>query len=332
MLLLFGLTGCSSTSTNVKSDSSTGPDYATDGSLLTESQLLRCRTDLLLLEGSAEESDPTNLWELQSYQKSLSHYRKQCENRRYLPEVFDATAASLDTRTTLGIKKAGARRVALNRMNRQVRLRHVAQANSPVYKSPSSRSARIESLGKWQDVFVLNGKENRRTEIEWVSATVPKTVLSGWITNEHIEPGSGEHARTEYCLERQGHPIEERELLHGASSRDRFPMLEVENPANQDAYIKLVGTQGDVVSAFIVPANETKRIYGLPRGSYKLWFVTGNQFSRGCDSFSVRGIAGRMQGNLVYDDHTLDWSISLDIPSLSPLHADLALYQEFEDL
>lgn len=330
VLILTG--GCSTISNTASLETIPGQLKTDSYGHMTVAELLKCRTDLLLLEGSATETEQTDFWEVRNYQQILADYQANCANKRYVDSVFDATEAHLDPQTKQHIKDSGVRRVAWNRVNRQVRHNHVSLESTVVYPSGHPAEAQVETLSRWQDVFVLDEETTARVAIEWVSNSLPKHHKTGWVAKEAVASGSGVEARTQFCLNNRGQPVAENEILHGNTSQSRFPMLSIRNPASQDAYIKLIGSKRNLVAAFIVEANASRVVHGLPTDIYELWFVTGEQFSRGCDSFAIRGVAARMQNKLIYDERTLDWEVRLEVPSTSPLHADLALYREFEQL
>ena len=305
---------------------------ASSSDLLTIEELRWCRYELLRLQGAASHANKDAYLEVLGYNKSARKYHERCMNRSYNPAHSKQIAAELNPIAKYGLRQAGIRQVAFRQVHLSARMRHITGENIHILAIPDAAGRRVATLNRWQDVYVLGEQDNNYVRIEWIPGSLPRRLETGWVKADHITYGSGTSARTKHCLKHQGPAVEENEMLRGTWSRKRFMMLEVANKAEQDAYVKLLNTKQTVVSGFIVPASKSKNIYGLPMDTYSVLFITGEAFSRGCDSFAIRGVAGRMNQPLVYDENNLDWSIEITAPLTSPLHVDYDLYATFERL
>ena len=290
-----------------------------------------CRAEVHRLTGEAREVNQKEYWEIHDYNENVRRYRNRCVDRTFSQDSARQIESELSPEVKQGIRDAGARRFAFGRVNRDGNRVYVTSTSTGVFDTSNRSAAQIDILRQWDEAFLLGKRESNRVEIEWLVG-LPPVRNTGWIGEESYQRGSGRDARAVYCRENQGAPIESDELVHGTPSRDRFMLLQVRNPTPQDAYVKVIRPNKDVVVAFLVKAGSNRTINGLPNGEFEVAFATGLEFSRGCDSFVRRGFVGRVSQPIVFDDHSYEWEISLQTPSIDITARDTRAYAEFEAL
>ena len=298
---------------------------------LSVEELRWCRTEVLLLAGEAKEVDQNEYWEIYDYNQNVQRYRNVCLDRTFSQDASRRVASELTPITKQGIRDAGVRRFAFGRINRNENRIYITSKRTSVFDANHPHAIQIADLRRWDEAFLMGQRESDRVEVEW-SFGLPPVRRTGWIDETSYLPGSGHHAREEHCRAIKGAPLEPEELVRGSPSRDRFMLLQVRNPTPQDAYVKLVRLDKEVVVAFLVNATSNRTINGLPKGEFEVVYATGYEFSRGCDSFVIRGFAGRVSQPIIFDDYSYEWEISLKTPSMDFSARDTRAYAEFEAL
>ena len=298
---------------------------------LSIEELRWCRTEVHLLAGEAKEVKQEEFWEIHDYNKNVRQYRNRCVERTSSQNAARQIDSELTPETKQGIRDAGARRFAFGRVTRDANRVYVSSTRTNVFDASESSAPQIDTLAQWDEAFLLGERASNRVEIEWVVG-LPPVRYTGWISDTSYRPGNGREARENYCRANRGAPVDRDELVHGIPSRDRFMLLQVRNPTPQDAYVKVIRPDQDVVVAFLVKAGTRRTINGLPIGEFEVAFATGHEFSRGCDSFVKRGFAGRVSQPIIFDDHSYEWEISLQTPSMDITARDTRAYAEFEAL
>ncbi|MCY4095410.1 MAG: hypothetical protein OXG05_09855 [Gammaproteobacteria bacterium] len=298
---------------------------------LSTEELRWCRSEVLLLAGEAKEVNQKEYWEIHDYNESVLRYRNRCTDRSFSPDAARQIESELTPETKQGIRDAGVRRFAFGRVTRAANRVYVVESSTRVFDANDRSANETGNLRQWDDAFLLGKRESNRAEIEWVVG-LPPVRNTGWISEASYRPGNGREAREAYCRAHRGAPVEPDELVHGIPSRDRFMLLQVRNPTHQDAYVKVINLDKDVVVAFLVGASSSRTINGLPKGEFEIAFATGLEFSRGCESFVRRGFAGRVSQPIIFDEHSYEWEISLQTPSMDITARDTRAYAEFEAL
>lgn len=298
---------------------------------LSIEELRWCRTEVHLLAGEAKEVDQNEFWEIYDYNENVRQYRNRCVERTSSQNAARQIDSELTPDTKQGIRDAGARRFAFGRVTRDANRVYVAPTHTGVFEASARDATEIDILRQWDEAFLLGKRESSRVEIEWLVG-LPPVRNTGWISATSYRQGNGREAREIYCRANQGVPLEPDDLVRGTPSRDRFMLLQVRNPTPQDAYVKVIRPNKDVVVAFLVKAGTRRTINGLPIGEFGVAFATGLEFSRGCDSFVKRGFAGRVSQPIIFDEHSYEWEISLQTPSMDITARDTRAYAEFEAL
>ena len=291
-----------------------------------------CRSELLRLEGEATEVDRSSYWEILDYNDTVKRYRSICSGKQTSKADSQTVTQELTPSAKHALQEAGKRRFIFRRIAREDRRVHVATTEAPVHQHTTPGSTVLVTRTKWQEAYVTGDPRDSKVEIEWLSTAEPKRRITGWIDEQSLARGSGDKARSDYCQLNKGEPPEPDEFIRGTRSSDRFMLLQIRNPSRQDAYVKLLNSNNSVFASFLVPPNNTRTINGLPQDTYSIAFSTGSEFSRGCDSFVSRAYAGFMQKSIVYDTHTTEWRINLNIPDSKSHPIDRASHTIFEKL
>ena len=300
---------------------------------LSLEQLRWCRNEVIRLQGEATEVNQEQYWEIYAFNENIRRYRTLCSDRATVQEHADSVSIEQTTEVRQGIRNAGARRFAFSRIERSDRRIYVTAKEAKVFDSASQDSSPITLLRQWEEAFRLKGHESNRVHIEWLDSS-PLTRRTGWINETNFARGNGELIRKDFCRANKGDPLDSNELVRGTPSRDRFMLLQVHNATTKDAYVKLLQSNVNVIASFVVSSDATRTINGLPRGDYEVVFVTGTEFSRGCESFINRGHAGRLKERIIYDEYSFEWAISLQAPNSAGLTSiqNMREYAEFEAL
>ncbi len=314
--------------------SQVGEEFPTAGDKpLSLEQLRWCRNEVIRLQGEATEVNQEQYWEIYAFNENVRRYRTLCTDRATVQEDTDSVSIELSSKARQGIRNAGARRFAFSRIKRSDRRIYVTTKVAKVFDSASQDSSKFTLLRQWDEAFRLEGHESNRVQIEWLDSS-PLTRRTGWINEKNFAQGYGELIRKDFCRANKGNPLDPNELVRGTPSRDRFMLLQVHNATTKDAYVKLLQSNVNVIASFVVSADSTRTINGLPRGDYEVAFVTGTEFSRGCESFINRGHAGRLVERIIYDEYSFEWAISLQAPDSTGLTSiqNMREYAEFEAL
>ena len=294
-------------------------------------ELRWCRDEVLRLAGEAKEVDQNKYWEIHDYNENVDQYRSRCLNRSSSTEATPRLTNELTSTAKQGMREAGVRRFAFKRVHRSENQIFVKSKRINVFESSRRDAATVADLRQWEEAFLLGVTEANRVKIEWLTG-IPQTRQTGWISESSYALGNGRMARETYCRANRGEPIRDDELMHGELSRERFMLLQIHNSTPQDAFVKLLSPERNVIVSFIVKAHSNRTINGLPQGEYEVAYATGFEFSRGCGSFVQRGFNGRVSQPIIFDDHNYEWEISLQIPSGEITTKDIRAYVEFESL
>lgn len=302
-----------------------------DSEPLSIEELRWCKNEVFRLSGEAKEVDQSEYWEIHDYNQNVTRYRNLCLNRTSLADAAQRISNELTPTAKQGVRDAGVRRFAFSRLNRNENRIYVTSERAKVFQSNRPDAPQVAELRQWEEAFLLGRTQSNRVEIEWLIG-IPQIRNTGWIVKSDYSPGNGKQAREAYCRANQGAPVQANELVLGNLSRDRFMLLQVHNLAPQDAYVKLLQTDRNVIVSFLVAAHSNRTINGLPQGEYEIAYATGFEFSRGCGSFVKRGFTGRVSQPIIFDDHSYEWAISIKTPTGVTTARDTRAYSEFESL
>ena len=297
---------------------------------LTLAELRWCRSEILRLNGAGTAIDQNVYWDIFDYNQRVQRYRDGCLGRTAETGATNNVNHELTESVALELRKAGVALVPLWRQQRSEIHHHVLTNETPILESTEADADTVATLPRWHDVFVIDSAVGDRAHIEWLddAQLIRRT---GWIDKQELVRGEGSRARQVHCRATKGKSLEPDELIRGSATAQRYMLLQVHNPSTQDAYVKLVADDS-VYAAFVVAAGTQRIVNGLPKGEFNIAFITGREFSRGCESFVERGLAGRMDQPIVFNDYNYEWAIRLQIPKQKVIPSDMHSYRLFEAL
>ena len=167
------------------------------------------------------------------------------------------------------------------RLEEQASQYHVSAATTLLRSGPGSDHKTLGVLAEFHDLRATDEPVGG-----WLPVVVYRgqdVVQDGFVLIEHIRPGSGNLARRAHCASVAGAPPANGEILRGRSTG--LHTILVNNGLGYDAYVKAVSPTGRASLAFFVQSQTSARITGVPDGSYRIAFATGDSFSRGCSRF-----------------------------------------------
>ncbi len=290
-----------------------------------------CLKERLRLQGEEKEVNDQVFWEVHDFNQNLQKFKSRCAGRVFRPQQGDENFDAFTPLAQQGIRKAGAVRFAYGRIGRASRQVYIAARTTRVFETSERNAVQVAKLTQWDEAFRLGESKEGFAEIEWQAFDKPAR-RSGWVNELDIASGIGSEVRMNYCRAVKGPPIAANEIVKGSLTRDLVNLLRVQNQAILDIYVKLLHPDDEVAISFLVPAETTRTIKGIPNGDYNVVFGTGTGFSRGCAAFIIRGHSGHLEHTLIYDDRTFQWDISLKAPLSKSSDLDTKLYNAFDAL
>lgn len=294
---------------------------------LTLAELRWCVFEPVRLEGDNVETDAVAHWEVDGHNARLRAYREGCSNKTYRVKDRTEVEAELTPDKRQALREDGIARVRQARLEREKRRIHVEAEAAAVRASPGSAGEELGRVRRWGDLIRTGRTQGPWYEVEW------RTPLkSGWVLEGLVRSGSGEKARFDFCEAHAGKRVQHNEIVRGRTEPSRIGTVRVLNDTGMDAYVKLVNRQGKVALAFLVGEGKTAALKGIPLGSYEVAFATGSKFSRGCDSFSKRGNAGRFAERIDYEADSGGWTLALHSAKGGSARTNAMNYDDFDGL
>ena len=299
---------------------------------LTLAELRWCVSEPVRLAGDSVETDEASQWEVDGHNARLRAYSERCSKKSY--RVGDKTAVDgeLTPARRLTLEAEGIARVRHARAERAKRRVHVTVEAAAIRASPGSAGEELGRVRRWGDLIRTGRTEGPWQEVEWRAPRSEATPKSGWVLEGLVQGGSGAKARFDFCEKHAGQRARHDEIVRGRTEPGRFGAIRVKNDTGKDAYVKLVNRQGKVALAFLAGDGRTAELKGVPLGSYEVAFATGSKFSRGCDSFSERGNAGKFAERIHYDAYSGGWTLSLHSVSGGRARTNVMSYDAFDGL
>ena len=299
---------------------------------LTLAELRWCVSEPVRLEGDSGETDDAAQWEVDGHNARLRAYSKRCSKKTYRVKDKTAVDGELTPARRLTLQAEGIARVRQARAEREKRRVYVRVDAAAVRASPESAGEALGRVRRWGDLIRTGRTEGAWYEVEWRAPRSEATPKSGWVLEGLVQSGSGKMARFDFCEKHAGQRARHNEIVRGRTEPDRFGSIRVTNDTGKDAYVKLVNRRGKVALAFLAGDGRTAELKGVPLGSYEVAFATGSKFSRGCDSFSERGNAGKFAERIDYDADSGGWTLSLHSVSGGKARTNAMSYDAFEGL
>lgn len=160
-------------------------------------------------------------------------------------------------------------------------VRYVALDDLKLRQYPQERAPVLTLLDRFSSVRIIESRDDGWSHIRSVSGA------EGWVPTRALYAGSGSSMKQEWCAEHLGPAPTPGEILTRRAGGDH--RLLVHNDTRQDAVVKLKTAAGVTVLSFFVPATYHLGVGGIPEGTYRIEFATGNKYSRPCGLF-VRGM------------------------------------------
>lgn len=299
---------------------------------LTLAELRWCVFEPIRLEGDGVETDDAAQWEVDGHNARLRAYTERCSNKTYRVKDKTAVDGELTPARRLTLEAEGIARVRHARTGREKRRVYVTADTASVRASPGSAGEELGRVRRWGDLIRTGRTEGAWYEVEWRAPQPEAAPESGWVLEGLVRSGSGKMARFDFCEKHAGQRARHNEIVRGRIEPGRFGSIRVRNETGMDAYVKLVNRQGKVALAFLAGDGRTAELKGIPLGSYEVAFATGAKFSRGCDSFSERGNAGKFAERIDYDANSGGWTLSLHSVSGGKARTNAMSYDVFDRL
>ena len=250
--------------------------------IITLPEIRYCLYQDTRVDGARSAIDNTSRLEIDAFNALVEDWNARCSSYRYSPSD-QATAEADRVGALLQLKREGEELVATWRSELKASQYHVdASARTQAVNlrsGPGPGHRIVASLNRFEDLIATGPPNNGWLPVVRRRDNAP--AISGYVLSKHLRPGLGAAARRLYCASISGPAPRNGEVLEG--SRKGPHAVIVENGRSNDAYVKIVGPSR-VELAFYVEAHHKTEIVGLPDGSYLIAFVTGNSFSRGCDT------------------------------------------------
>ena len=299
---------------------------------LTLAELRWCIFEPIRLEGDNVETDSAALWEVDSHNARLRAYGERCSKKTYRVKDKTAVEAELTPDRRQALRQDGIARVQRARTEREKRRVYVNVEAAAVRGSPGSAGEELGRVRRWADLIRTGRAQGPWYEVEWRGSRPGAASTPGWVLEGLVKSGSGEKARFDFCETHAGQRARHNEIVRGRTEHRRVGSIRVLNDTGKDAYVKLLNRQGKVALAFLAGEGRTAVLKGIPLGSYEVVFATGSKFSRGCDSFSRRGNAGKFAERIDYDADSGGWTLSLHSVSGGNARTNAMSYDDFDGL
>ena len=294
---------------------------------LTLAELRWCVFEPVRLEGDSAETDAVAHWEVDGHNARLRAYREGCSKKTYRVKDRTEVEAELTPEKRRALRRDGIARVRQARLERERRRVHVKVEAAAIRTTPGSAGEEIGRVRRWGDLIRTGRTQGPWYEVEWRAPA-----KAGWVLEGLVRSGSGDKARFDFCETHAGERVQHNEIVRGRTEPGRVGTVRVLNDTGMDAYVKLVNREGKVALAFLAGEGKTAALKGIPLGSYEVAFATGSKFSRGCDSFSKRGNAGKFAERIDYDADSGGWTLSLHSVRGGSARTNAMSYDDFDGL
>jgi hypothetical protein len=157
-------------------------------------------------------------------------------------------------------------------------LRHVAVDVLKVRQGPSDAAPVIALLDRFSTVQVVDAIPDG----SWARILTPSGV-TGYVPVRFLFGGAGELWRNRWCIDNQGAPPANGDVLLRRSGGDHE--LSVRNSTGQDVVVRLKTQNSRTLLSFFMARNGQAVIDGIPDGTFRAVFATGHTYSHACGVF-----------------------------------------------
>ena len=279
---------------------------------LTLEEFLWCRFERLRLEGEDSELDLSQGWEVERYNAATNIHNALCAGKPHATKDRSFVEEALTPEYQDALRREGTVRLIVARAEREARGAYAKSAPATVRAEPSGEAAQVGTVAQWGDVFPTGETQGGWTQVEWGLVKPGAEPDHAWVLSALLAPGVGAEARFAHCEGIAGTRPFHNDVVRGEISLEGDVSFKFRNGNDADAYVKLVHNDGGLVIGFVVAAGSIDEpthaeIKGMPPGSYEVFYGTGKNFSRGCDSFSLRGFAKRFVEPLEFVEGKPGW-------------------------
>ena len=156
--------------------------------------------------------------------------------------------------------------------------RHVAVEVLKVREGPAPTQPVVALLDRFATVQVMDSVG----EGEWARILTPNGV-SGYVPSRFLFGGPGNVQKSRWCSDQKGPPPASGDVLMRRTGGDH--LLTIDNATGQDVVVRLKTSTGRTLVTFFVAAESEVTVDGIPDGTFRAVFATGQDYSRACGVF-----------------------------------------------
>jgi len=153
--------------------------------------------------------------------------------------------------------------------------RHVAVDVLKVRQGPAANQPVVALLDRFATVQVMDSVGQG----EWARVLTPNG-MTGYVPARFLFGGPGSVQKDRWCSDQRGEPPENGDVLMRRSGGEH--QLDVSNDSSDDVVVRLKTPNGRTVVSFFIGADSEATIDGIPDGTFRAVFATGDNYSRAC--------------------------------------------------
>jgi hypothetical protein len=157
-------------------------------------------------------------------------------------------------------------------------IRHVAVDDLKVRQGPTNAQPVLALLDRFSTVQVMDSVADG----EWARILTP-TGVTGYVPTRFLFGGPGEESKNRWCNDQKGGPLHSGDVLMRRTGGEH--RLSVQNATGRDVVVRLKTPNGPTLLAFFVSSGSDAIIDGIPDGTFRAVFASGQDYSRACALF-----------------------------------------------
>lgn len=157
-------------------------------------------------------------------------------------------------------------------------VRHVAVEVLKLREGPAATQPVVALLDRFATVQVVD----TAADGEWARILTPSGV-TGYVPSRFLFGGPGTVPKSRWCTDEKGEPLKTGDILMRRSGGEH--RLAVHNATGVDVVVRLKTPNGRTLLAFFVAAGADTTINGIPDGTFRAVFATGQEYSHACAVF-----------------------------------------------
>jgi hypothetical protein len=107
--------------------------------------------------------------------------------------------------------------------------------------------------------------------------------VTGYVPARFLFGGPGDESKNRWCSDQKGDALQTGDILMRRTGGEH--QLSVNNATGRDAVVLLKTPNGRTLVAFFVARGANAAINGIPDGTFRVVFATGQDYSRACAVF-----------------------------------------------